>query len=91
MKRHALANRHKENCKESRDISGSLQEHEAVRTCLDFYTKVGMPESDKLVVAETIFVLGLKVNGIPISWADIATSVFPKMLTDSCIGVSFRA
>lgn len=44
---------------------------------------------DLVTQAETIFVLGITLKGIPYSWADTATSLYPKMFPDSDVAKKF--
>lgn len=42
-----------------------------------------------MVRAETLFVLGITLREVPFSWADTATSLFPRMFPDSEIAKQF--
>lgn len=82
VKRHATATRHIESTSCHRDASGMLQRPKTIQPTLRLISPGNILHADCVTKAETLFVLGMTLKGIPYSWADTATALFPKMFTD---------
>nr|XP_037268146.1 uncharacterized protein LOC119159479 [Rhipicephalus microplus] len=87
--RHATNKRHIEATRQHRDASGLLKRQSTIQSCLDFTPKMVISPSDLVTQAETIFVVGMTLKGVPYSWADTATMLYPKMFPDSEVAKKF--
>lgn len=83
VKRHATMKRHIDATSRHRDASGVLQRPKTIQPTLEFGSPGNVLQCDRVTNAETLFVLGMTLKGIPYSWADTATALFPKMFGDS--------
>ncbi|KAL1438379.1 hypothetical protein MTO96_047997 [Rhipicephalus appendiculatus] len=92
VKRHATNKQHIEACKQHRDELGALKKPATTQSLLEFClpAKSGIPEADRVTLAETYFVLGVAIAGIPYSWGDTATSILPLMFADSKVAKEFQ-
>ncbi|KAH9372300.1 hypothetical protein HPB48_011099 [Haemaphysalis longicornis] len=85
VKRHANNKQHVEACKQHRDELGALKKPATTQSLLEscLPAGLGISEADRATLAETYFVLAVAIAGIPYSWGDTATSIFPLMFPDS--------
>lgn len=92
VKRHATSKRHVEICNQHRSERGILRKPATAQALLEtcFLTKSAISEKDRAVLAETYFVLGLALAGMPYSWGDTATAIFPLMFPDSTMAKEFQ-
>ncbi|XP_070379490.1 uncharacterized protein [Dermacentor albipictus] len=89
IRRHAATKRHIDSANQHRDTSGVVQRPKTTQSTLELTSQRNIPLNDQVTHAETLFVLGMTLKGIPYSWADTATDLYPKMFPDSEIAKKF--
>lgn len=79
VKRHATNKRHVEICNQHRSERGILRKPATAQALLEtcFLAKSAISERDRAVLAETYFVLGLALAGMPYSRGGHSNSNFP--------------
>lgn len=92
VKRHANNKQHVEACKQHRDELEALKKPATTQSLLEYCLPAGLgiSEADRATLAETYFVLAVAIAGIPYSWGDTATSIFPLMFPDSKAAKEFQ-
>lgn len=92
VKRHANNKQHVEACKQHRDELEALKKPATTQSLLEscLPAGLGISEADRATLAETYFVLAVAIAGIPYSWGDTATSIFPLMFPDSKAAKEFQ-
>ncbi|XP_077542137.1 uncharacterized protein LOC144154903 [Haemaphysalis longicornis] len=90
LKRHAAAKRHTDICAKHRN-DGTLKRPSTSQTLLEaFSQRTGVTEMDRAAAADTYFVLGTVLSGLPYSWGDTASAIFPLMFPDSQTAKNFQ-
>ena len=89
VKRHAKLKSHIENCAKVRDHNGIIKKLKQPEILPSFNNSI-QTHVDKVCSAETLFCVAVASQSLPYSFANVASSLFPKMFHDSEIAKSFK-